>query len=128
MVVVFGTARVGPQLRQLYVSAPARDEGAMPSTPPSPSATALFGRRVRALRGLRRLTQDALGDRAGVSSKLVGQIERGKGTPTLEVILAPGRGLAATQRSCCASRKSAPRAASKTQPVGSRRPNKSPDT
>src|SRR5438128_10909354 len=46
----------------------------------------LFGRRLRALRRLRGLTQEELGERSDVSGKLVGQIERGDGNPTLEVI------------------------------------------
>jgi transcriptional regulator with XRE-family HTH domain len=46
----------------------------------------LFGRRLRALRKLRGLTQEELGERSDVSGKLVGQIERGAGNPTLEVI------------------------------------------
>lgn len=46
----------------------------------------LFGRRLRALRKLRGLTQEELGERSDVSGKLVGQIERGEGNPTLEVI------------------------------------------
>ena len=46
----------------------------------------LFGRRLRALRRLRGFTQEALGERSDVSGKLVGQIERGSGNPTLEVI------------------------------------------
>lgn len=46
----------------------------------------LFGRRVRALRKLRKLTQEQLGELANVTGKLVGQIERGAGNPTLEVI------------------------------------------
>ena len=46
----------------------------------------LFGRRLRALRRLRGLTQEELGERSDVSGTLVGQIERGAGNPTLEVI------------------------------------------
>ena len=46
----------------------------------------LFGRRLHALRRLRGLTQEELGERSDVSGKLVGQIERGGGNPTLEVI------------------------------------------
>jgi transcriptional regulator with XRE-family HTH domain len=46
----------------------------------------LFGRRLRALRRLRGWTQEELGERSDVSGKLVGQIERGAGNPTLEVI------------------------------------------
>src|SRR5690242_6521379 len=53
----------------------------------------LFGRRLRALRKLRMLTQEKLGERAGVSGKLVGQIERGDGNPTLEVLAGLAAGL-----------------------------------
>jgi transcriptional regulator with XRE-family HTH domain len=54
---------------------------------------ALFGRRIRALRKLRMITQEKLGERAGVSGKLVGQIERGDGNPTLDVIAGLAAGL-----------------------------------
>ena len=54
---------------------------------------ALFGRRLRALRKLRMFTQEKLGERAGVSGKLVGQIERGDGNPTLDVIVGLAAGL-----------------------------------
>lgn len=54
--------------------------------PRTPAVSLLFGRRLRALRKLRNLTQEALGERAGVSGKLVGQIERGGGNPSLETI------------------------------------------
>src|SRR5581483_344426 len=47
---------------------------------------ALFGQRLRALRKLRKLTQEELGERSAVTGKLIGQIERGTGNPTLEVI------------------------------------------
>jgi transcriptional regulator with XRE-family HTH domain len=53
----------------------------------------LFGRRLRALRKLRMFTQEKLGERAGVSGKLVGQIERGDGNPTLDVIAGLAAGL-----------------------------------
>src|SRR4051812_8949484 len=53
----------------------------------------LFGRRLRALRKLRLFTQEKLGERAGVSGKLVGQIERGDGNPTLDVIAGLAVGL-----------------------------------
>jgi transcriptional regulator with XRE-family HTH domain len=53
----------------------------------------LFGRRLRALRKLRMFTQETLGERAGVSGKLVGQIERGDGNPTLDVIAGLAAGL-----------------------------------
>jgi transcriptional regulator with XRE-family HTH domain len=51
-----------------------------------PHTRLLFGRRLRALRKLRGLTQEELGERSNVSGKLVGQIERGEGNPTLQVI------------------------------------------
>ena len=54
---------------------------------------ALFGRRLRALRKLRMFTQEKLGERAGVSGKLIGQIERGDGNPTLDVIVGLAAGL-----------------------------------
>jgi transcriptional regulator with XRE-family HTH domain len=47
----------------------------------------LFGIRLRTLRRQHRLTQGELGNRSDVSSKLVGQIERGTGNPTLRVII-----------------------------------------
>jgi transcriptional regulator with XRE-family HTH domain len=53
----------------------------------------LFGRRLRALRKLRMFTQEKLGERAGVSGKLVGQIERGDGNPTFDVIVGLAAGL-----------------------------------
>jgi transcriptional regulator with XRE-family HTH domain len=39
------------------------------------------------------ITQEKLGERAGVSGKLVGQIERGGGNPTLDVIAGLAAGL-----------------------------------
>ena len=63
--------------------------GSMPQPPRGrrpPDIRLLFGRRLRALRKLRGLTQEGLGERSDVSGKLVGQIERGEGNPTLEVI------------------------------------------
>jgi transcriptional regulator with XRE-family HTH domain len=53
----------------------------------------LFGRRLRALRKLRMFTQERLGERASVSGKLIGQIERGDGNPTLDVIAGLAAGL-----------------------------------
>lgn len=46
----------------------------------------LFGRRLRRLRSQRRLTQQALGDKAGLSYKYVGAIERGEENPSLKVV------------------------------------------
>lgn len=52
----------------------------------SASAGELLGRRLRALRTLRDFTQEELGERAHVSGKFVGLIERGTGNPTLDVL------------------------------------------
>jgi transcriptional regulator with XRE-family HTH domain len=48
------------------------------------SVPVLFGRRLRGLRGLRKLTQEELGEKAGVSGKFVGQMERGTANPSLK--------------------------------------------
>lgn len=47
----------------------------------------LFGRRLRAIRKLRHLTQEDLGEKAHLSGKFVGEIERGRGNPSLEVVV-----------------------------------------
>jgi transcriptional regulator with XRE-family HTH domain len=52
----------------------------------SPTVTQLLGRRLRALRELRGLTQEQLGERAGVSGKFIGQCERGVGNPSISVV------------------------------------------
>jgi transcriptional regulator with XRE-family HTH domain len=53
-----------------------------PATVPS-----LLGRRLRALRTLRGLTQEQLGERASVTGKFLGQVERGVGNPSLQVLV-----------------------------------------
>ena len=53
----------------------------------------LFGRRLRAIRKLRRLTQEDLGEKAQLSGKFVGEIERGRGNPSLEVVVRLARAL-----------------------------------
>ena len=55
----------------------------------------LFGARVRSLRRKLDLTQQGLGERAGVNYKYVGQVERGEVNPSLDVIsrLAGGLGV-----------------------------------
>jgi transcriptional regulator with XRE-family HTH domain len=53
---------------------------------PRPSVSVLFGRRLRALRTLRRFTQEELGERAGLSGKFISQIEIGAGNPSLRVL------------------------------------------
>lgn len=76
----------------MYVSRPAGDDARMPRGRRA-NVRVLFGRRLRALRKLRMFTQEKLGERAGVSGKLVGQIERGDGNPTLDVIVGLAAGL-----------------------------------
>jgi transcriptional regulator with XRE-family HTH domain len=45
-----------------------------------------LGARVKQLRQARRLTQEQLAERAGLSHKFVGEVERGKGNPTLTTL------------------------------------------
>ena len=45
-----------------------------------------LGARVRDLRRQRGWTQEALGERAGISYKFIGEIERGVGNPTVDSI------------------------------------------
>jgi transcriptional regulator with XRE-family HTH domain len=76
----------------VYVSRAAGDDARMPRGRRA-NVRVLFGRRLRALRQLRMYTQEKLGERAGVSGKLIGQIERGDGNPTLDVIVGLAAGL-----------------------------------
>ena len=46
------------------------------------------GARMRQLRRARRLTQEQLAERAGLSYKFVGELERGLGNPTLTTLAA----------------------------------------
>ena len=46
----------------------------------------VFGRNVRQLRQDRRLSQEALADAVGLAVTYVGQIERGRRNPTLNVV------------------------------------------
>ena len=47
---------------------------------------ARLGERVRALRQARGWTQEVLGERAAISYKFIGQIERGDGNPSIETL------------------------------------------
>lgn len=47
-----------------------------------------LGTRLKQLRQARRLTQEQLAERAGLSYKFVGEIERGRGNPTLTTLAA----------------------------------------
>jgi len=46
-----------------------------------------LGARLRQLRQARRLTQEALAERAGLSYKFIGEVERGRGNPTLTTLV-----------------------------------------
>ena len=46
-----------------------------------------FGNHVRALRKARGLSQEQLGERANVNGKYLGELERGIGNPSLEVLV-----------------------------------------
>ena len=46
-----------------------------------------FGEHLRTLRKARRLSQNELAERAGVNEKYLGEIERGVGNPSLEVLM-----------------------------------------
>jgi transcriptional regulator with XRE-family HTH domain len=47
---------------------------------------ALFGKRIRELRKMRRLSQEALAERSGISTQYVSNIERGTEHPTLDLL------------------------------------------
>jgi len=46
-----------------------------------------FGEHLRALRKARDMSQPQLAERAGVNDKYLGEIERGRGNPSLEVLM-----------------------------------------
>lgn len=46
-----------------------------------------FGRQLRQIRKLRNLTQEKLGEKAGISYKYIGEIERGEVNPSLDVLI-----------------------------------------
>jgi transcriptional regulator with XRE-family HTH domain len=58
--------------------------------------TELFGRRIRRLREAQRLTQQQLGEKAVLSYKYLGAIERGEENPSLKIVssIASGLGVA----------------------------------
>ena len=47
-----------------------------------------LGARLKQLRHARRLTQEQLAERAGLSYKFLGELERGRGNPTLTTLAA----------------------------------------
>lgn len=46
-----------------------------------------FGRQLRQIRKLRNLTQETLGEKAGISYKYVGEMERGEVNPSLDILV-----------------------------------------
>ncbi len=46
----------------------------------------LLGRRIREIRKQRKLSQEALAEKAGISAQYVSNIERGKENPTLDLL------------------------------------------
>lgn len=54
-----------------------------------------LGANVRDLRVRRKLTQEALGERAGLSYKFIGEVERGLGNPSIESVAAIANALGA---------------------------------
>lgn len=54
-----------------------------------------LGSNVRELRIRRKLTQEALGERAGLSYKFIGEVERGLGNPSIESVAAIANALGA---------------------------------
>ncbi len=53
----------------------------------------LLGRRIKALRSERGLTQEQLGERSRVNYKYIGAVERGEENPTLKILVKLARGL-----------------------------------
>ena len=66
-----------------------------PATPRDQTAAA-FGSVVRARRLRAELTQEALAERAGLSSKHVARVERGERVPTIHAVLLLAAGLGTT--------------------------------
>jgi transcriptional regulator with XRE-family HTH domain len=46
-----------------------------------------LGKRIRALRRVKSLTQEELGEKAGLSYKFVGEVERGEVNPSLDSLI-----------------------------------------
>ena len=45
-----------------------------------------LGKKIKSLRKLSGLSQEQLGEMAGVSYKFIGEIERGKANPTIDIL------------------------------------------
>jgi transcriptional regulator with XRE-family HTH domain len=63
------------------------------NTPDVSSLATRLGERLRHLRQARRLSQEQLAELAGVSYKFIGDVERGRGNPTIKWLDAVARGL-----------------------------------
>lgn len=59
----------------------------------------LFGKRVRSLRRLRDLTQEALADSTGLSAEYISRIERGLTSPSFDSIATLAMGLSVEPQS-----------------------------
>jgi len=71
------------------------------------------GARLKQLRRARRLTQEQLAERAGLSYKFVGQVERGEGNPTLTTLEALSAALGVGADDLLASEPERPRVMSR---------------
>jgi len=74
-----------------------------------PEVRTALGRTIRKLRQLQGLTQEGLGERAGLSYKFVGEVERGQGNPTVASIEAIATALNVTVAMLFCRRRSAGR-------------------
>lgn len=54
------------------------------------------GEKIRQLRKLRELTQEQLGEKAGISYKFIGEVERGTVNPSLDSLIGIARALHVT--------------------------------
>ena len=53
----------------------------------------LLGRRIRALRTQKRLTQQELGEKADINYKFLGEVERGQQNPSFQILVKIASGL-----------------------------------
>ncbi len=62
---------------------------------------AMLGTRIREIRKRRKLSQEMLAERAGISAQYVSNIERGKENPTLDLLLRVAEALKVSLREMC---------------------------
>jgi transcriptional regulator with XRE-family HTH domain len=65
----------------------------MPKEDPMKNVRKGLGNRIRTLRKLKALTQEELGEQAGLSYKFLGEIERGEVNPSLESLIGIAKAL-----------------------------------